>query len=58
MNIFWVFYIDKTSHWIFWKRYYLFLRAVYQCGHVLCKLGKTPPRHFDENGIPANVCFG
>ena len=32
------FFIDKTSHWRFWK-HYLFLHAVYQCEHVLCKLG-------------------
>ena len=40
------FFIDKTSHWRFWK-HYLFLHAVYQCEHVLCKLGgrggRLPP---------------
>ena len=38
-----VFLIDKTSHWIFGKCYYLFLYEVYQCEHVLCKLGENCP---------------
>ena len=38
------FFIDKTSHWRFWK-HYLFLHAVYQCEHVLCKLGGGLPPH-------------
>ena len=39
MHWVWIFFfIDKTSHWRFWK-HYLFLHAVYQCEHVLCKLG-------------------
>ena len=33
---FFVFFIDKTSYWIFWKFYYLFLFAVYQFEHILC----------------------
>ena len=32
-------------NWIFWKRYYLFLYAVYQCEHVL-QTGTEIP-HFD-----------
>ena len=37
------FIIEKTLHWIFWNCYCLFLCAVYQCEHVLCKLGESPP---------------
>ena len=39
-------FIEKTLHWIFWKCYSLFLHAVYQCEHVLCKLGELP--HFGK----------
>ena len=38
-----VFFIEKTLHWIFWKCYSLFLYAVYQCEHVLFKLGESLP---------------
>ena len=38
------FFIDKISHSVFWKCYYLFLYEVYQFEHVLCKLaGRLSP---------------
>ena len=33
---------------IFWKCYCLFLYVVYQCEHVLFKLGEPPPPHIDK----------